>query len=65
MPWCESCSRFHDAEALSDKGECPTCGTVLVAPKKVPWHFRLIGVATVIYLTYRLVQGILWVVHHV
>ena len=32
MPWCESCSRFHDAEALSDKGECPTCATVLVAP---------------------------------
>ncbi len=28
---------------------------------KVPWSFRLVVVLTVIYLLYRLAQGVMWV----
>lgn len=32
---------------------------------KPPWHFKLMLWGTSIYLSYRLYQGITWVVHHV
>lgn len=64
MPWCESCERFQDSEEIDRDGHCPGCGTVIAAPKKKPWHFKLLIVATVLYLTYRLIQLILWL-HHV
>jgi len=31
----------------------------------VPWHLKLLLVALAIYLTYRLFQGVAWVVAHV
>ena len=34
------------------------------APTPVPWHFKVLLVATVIYLGYRSYQGIGWLVHH-
>jgi uncharacterized paraquat-inducible protein A len=64
MPWCETCERFQDASELDREGHCPSCGTVIAPPKHTPWHFKLLLVATVIYLTYRLVQLIMWL-HHV
>lgn len=56
-------------------GQCPTCGHVIAEPKPkpdagdldgptVPWHFKLLLVAIVIYLGFRAYQGIVWVVHH-
>lgn len=65
MPWCEQCSQFQDAEALTPEGRCPACDSLLVPKRRSPWHFRLLVAGTSIYLTYRLVQGILWVSHHV
>ncbi|MGO9560439.1 MAG: hypothetical protein ACLPQS_03260 [Acidimicrobiales bacterium] len=32
---------------------------------KAPWHFKLIVVGSVVYLGYRLYQGITWLAHHV
>lgn len=65
MPWCEDCAQFHDSSALGKGGECPGCGTVIApARTRVPWHFKLLIVATAVYLVYRLAQGILWMVHH-
>lgn len=64
MPWCDDCSQFHDSAAIGRGGECPACGRVIIKPARTPWHFKLLIVATVIYLTYRLVQGILWLAHH-
>lgn len=32
---------------------------------KAPWHFKLVVVGSVIYLGYRLYQGISWLAHHV
>lgn len=42
-------------------GECPTCGRVISAPPKAPWHFRLLMVALVAYLGFRGFQGVEWV----
>lgn len=32
-------------------------------PATTPWHFKVLLVALVVYLGWRLVQGIVWVVH--
>ena len=64
--WCEHCQSSVEDEELTDEGECPQCGTVLRDERRpVPWHFKLMLVATVIYLGYRTYQGVGWVVHHV
>lgn len=65
MPWCEACSQFHDRDALEEGGKCPGCGEVLVATRRVPWHFKLLIVATCLYLCYRIFQGVMWLSHHV
>lgn len=44
-------------------GECPTCGRVIGDVPKAPWHFKLLLGATAVYLGWRLVQGIAWLVH--
>ncbi|HET8930723.1 MAG TPA: hypothetical protein VFN21_08710 [Acidimicrobiales bacterium] len=36
-----------------------------VVPEATPWHFKVLLVALVIYLGWRLVQGVLWVAHQV
>lgn len=67
MPWCEECDQLVEDEDLTDEGACPTCGTVLEEEERrhVPWYFRFMIVATVVYLGYRAYQGITWVAHHV
>ena len=65
MPWCEDCSRFWSPPSLSDRGECPTCGRVIAAPPRAPWHFKVMLVGLVVYLGFRAYQGVVWVVHHV
>jgi hypothetical protein len=70
MPWCETCSRFLNPNTLEADGTCPTCGRQVAEPagqqaatgQRVPWHFKLLVLATVIYLGWRLVQLIEWVV---
>jgi hypothetical protein len=69
MPWCETCSRFLNPNTLNADGSCPACGRVVAEPgaaaeeaPKAPWHFKLLLVAVVIYLTWRVVQMISWVV---
>lgn len=70
MPWCEECDRFVTPTSLGDGGACPKCGNVVdgVAAEDedvpVPWHFKLLLVVTVIYLGWRAVQGVAWVVAH-
>ena len=54
-------------------GTCPQCGAELRNPAgidridadgtaKAPWHFKLLVVAVVLYLGWRLIQMIGWVV---
>ena len=68
--------RADDAEPDdADAETCPGCGAPLheepeadgeedEAPAKAPWHFKFLVVGTVIYLGYRLYQGIEWLLHH-
>jgi uncharacterized paraquat-inducible protein A len=64
MPWCDDCSAYWRAPELGEGGVCPTCGRTLdTTPAKSPWHFKLLMVSLVIYLSYRLVQGVAWLAH--
>ncbi len=63
MPWCEHCSRFFNPPSMGKGGECPVCGQVISAPTKAPWHFKVLVGAAVVYLGWRLAQGIAWAVH--
>ena len=71
MPWCEDCGKFWNPNSMGTGGECPTCHRVIASPKdvqdatNVPWHFKLLLVALVLYLGFRAYQGIFWVVQHV
>lgn len=71
MPWCATCDRFFNPNSLQADGSCPTCGTVVGEPRMAdasaggaPWHFKLLVAATAVYLSWRLIQGIAWVGHH-
>jgi len=64
VPWCDTCDRLVTDDETTEDGACPTCGSVLDEHRHVPWHFKLMIVASVIYLGYRAYQGIAWVAHH-
>jgi uncharacterized paraquat-inducible protein A len=64
MPWCDSCHEIIEETDQTTDGRCPACDEPLEERRPVPWHFKLLLAATVIYLTYRLVQGIIWLTHH-
>ncbi|MGI8792622.1 MAG: hypothetical protein ACR2H3_05510 [Acidimicrobiales bacterium] len=50
---------------MPEDGTCPTCGETIAGPAKAPWHFKVLLGAVVIYLGWRAVQGVEWVVQHV
>ena len=60
MPWCETCTKFQPPAALTETGACPDCDTVIGEPPKVPWHFKLLVLALVLYLGWRLWQLAVW-----
>lgn len=64
MPWCEPCGRFYSPNTLSSDGTCPNSHHVADPQEatKVPWHFWLLLIALAIYLGWRVVQGVLWIV---
>lgn len=64
MPWCDTCDRLVTDDETTEEGTCPTCGETLDEHRHVPWHFKLMIVASVVYLGYRAYQGIAWVAHH-
>lgn len=32
---------------------------------RAPWHFKVVAAGSVVYLGYRLYQGISWLAHHI
>lgn len=74
MPWCETCDRFYNPNTLLADGTCPTCGRAVAQQASTadderngggaPWHFKVLLVVTAVYLGYRLLQGLFWMVHH-
>lgn len=67
MPWCEDCSKFWNPNSLPPDGTCPSCGRVIADPpdtSKVPWHFWILVLAAALYLGWRAVQGVGWLLNH-
>ena len=76
MPWCDACDRFLSPSTVKVDGTCPSCGRVVDAGHahgpsvdadgddedlaKVPWHLWLLAAALAVYLGYRAMQGIEW-----
>lgn len=74
MPWCDDCERFFNPNSMPASGECPSCGRSIADAQdeaaegersRVPWHFWLLVVGVTLYLGWRAVQGIGWIVQHV
>ena len=68
VPWCEPCARFYNPNTLDDQGDCPEGHHVADAEppsekSKIPWHFWVLIIALTIYLGWRAVQGISWLIH--
>lgn len=65
MPWCDDCSHFWNEENLGEGGSCPTCRRELaVKSRQVPWHFKLMLVAFVVYMIYRVYWFVEWLPKH-
>jgi hypothetical protein len=50
---------------MPENGTCPTCGRQIAmgrGEQKAPWHFKLLLVAVILYLGWRLVQLVAWAV---
>jgi hypothetical protein len=75
VPWCDECSRFWNPNSVPTDGCCPSCGATLPVPVgiaaarstdtqeyKAPWHFWALVIAAVVYLGWRVVQMIGWLV---
>lgn len=65
MPWCDECDRFYTPSTLSPDGECPEGHPVAEPPGEdatLPWHFWLLLAALVLYLGWRLLQLIGWLI---
>ena len=69
MPWCQTCSRFLNPNTLHADGSCPECGRQVAEPgqqvaarEKAPWHFKLLLLATIVYLGWRFFDIIEWVI---
>ena len=76
VPWCDACDRFLSPSTVKIDGTCPSCGRVVDAghahaPKSdadsddedlapIPWHLWLLLAALAVYLGYRAMQGIEW-----
>ena len=68
--FCEPCNKWRKPSMLMADGSCPRCRTVLEErPEvsetgeadeqvKIPWHFWVMVAATVLYLGWRIIQGI-------
>lgn len=71
MPWCDDCNRFWNPNTLEPDGSCPRCGRVVAepgkpaAPPKAPWHFKLLVGALALYLGWRVIEAVIWVVERV
>lgn len=72
MPWCDGCDRFYNPNTLHADGTCPQCGRQVAPPPEeakadqsgAPWHFKVLVAATAAYLSWRLVEGVIWVAEH-
>ena len=73
MPWCVSCNKFLTPPTVRPDGTCPKCGQTVERglipgmtrsadepPPTIPSHLKLLGLALALYLGWRLLQVISW-----
>jgi len=67
VPHCDTCDRFYNPNSLRPDGTCPICGRPLGDPAELaaasggaPWHFKVLLAFTIVYLSWRLIQGVFW-----
>jgi uncharacterized paraquat-inducible protein A len=67
VAWCEECDTLVEDEDLGEEGECPACGTILADQERapIPWYFKFMLLATVVYLGWRIYQLVHWAIHHI
>lgn len=49
-------------------GSCPSCGHAIVEPTpapRAPWHFKLMIAAVALYLGWRVVEAVIWLIERV
>jgi PHP family Zn ribbon phosphoesterase len=76
VPWCVHCNKFLTPSTVRPDARCPVCGEVVErglipgmtrpadeTPVGIPWHLKLLGLATALYLGFRFYQLIDWVLH--
>ncbi len=71
---CPSCGRIVDpgrahpshpaAPAAADASGRPVDDTEAEVAEPLPWHLKLLLVALAIYLSYRALQGVEWLIAH-
>jgi hypothetical protein len=68
VPWCETCQRHYNPGSVAPDGTCTSCGSFIgedpadAEAKGPPWHFWVLVVALVLYLGWRLIEFIGWLV---
>jgi predicted RNA-binding Zn-ribbon protein involved in translation (DUF1610 family) len=69
VPWCVECERFLSPSTVNRDGSCPTCGKPVDTGSgsarrlgRVPWHLKVLIVVFALYLTYRIAQGVEWLI---
>jgi hypothetical protein len=66
VPWCEECAKYLAPTAMTPEGRCPACDAEIevearrvaevTEQEKAPWHFKLLVVALVAYLGWRVIE---------
>jgi hypothetical protein len=54
-----------EVDASEPEGSAEEGDDDAATPVKAPWHFKVLVVGTIVYLGYRLYQGVGWLIHHV
>ena len=70
MPFCEDCAKFWSPNTMPITGKCPSCGLQIATPQEVeeareykaPWHFKLMVILAALYVGFRIIQMITWIV---
>jgi len=78
VPWCANCQRFLSPPTVRADGRCPSCGRPVEPGRAhpptdapagdeelgpIPRHLKVLGAALVVYLGYRFLQGLEWLIH--
>jgi hypothetical protein len=72
VPWCTDCDRWLAPPSVRADGTCPRCGTAVEPGKAhgvealppIPLSLKLLAAAVSIYLGFRGLQGVAWLVDH-